>query len=109
MQLAAKASYAGQVDSGILSLGSGVTLKINDTNGTATINGGSLTNAQLFVIPGNTAVIAQGKFENLTGYVSTSNDLQVIGTSAADAYSLDYTSEATVLGKTGLHAAAGSV
>jgi len=104
MQLAAKASYAGQVDSGILSLGSGVTLKINDTNGTATINGGSLTNAQLFVIPGNTAVIAQGKFENLTGYVSTSNDLQVIGTSAADAYSLDYTSEATVLGKTGLHA-----
>ena len=67
MQLAAKASYAGQVDSGILSLGSGVTLKINDTNGTATINGGSLTNAQLFVIPATQPSLHRA-VENLTGY-----------------------------------------
>jgi hypothetical protein len=98
MMLQTKSATCAQVDSGVLNLGTGVTLHVLDS-GTKTVRGMSADWAELHVINGNTDISAQGSFKNLTGYVGTTNDLTVTGTDNANAYNTtDYTADATILG-----------
>lgn len=99
MMIETKSAYSAQVDSGVLSLGAGVTLNRLDTEGTETVRGMDADYSELHVINGNTDISAQGSFKNLTGYVTTTGDLTVTGTGNSYAYNTtDYTADATIMG-----------
>lgn len=103
MALETTSAHSGRVESGVLNLGTGVTLGTN-SGGAADIMGASTTNAELFVISGNSSIRAQGAFENLTGYVTTSGDLTVAATDGTDAYdTTNYGSALSVLGGGATH------
>ncbi len=84
----------------MLNLGTAVTLGADDSVvGKASVNGTSNAYADLHVIDGNTAIKAEGSFKNLTGYVTTTNDLTAAGTSNAKAYNTtDYSASAAIFG-----------
>jgi len=77
--------YSGIIDNGFLTLGLHAALAA-DSSGVATILGKSSADANLYIVPDNKSISAEGSFNSIVGYVTTTNDLLITKTDKAGAY-----------------------